>query len=387
MANLVQEKKLPGMEDTAVKTAGMKLMKLSLRNFKGIETFVFEPNGRSTTIYGDNATGKTTLVDGWLWLLFGKDSQNKTDFEIKTLGPDGKPQHGLEHEVEGVLEVNGKELTLKKVYSENWTKKRGSASREFTGHSTDYYLDGVPVKKNEYEAKIDSILDEDAFKLLTNPRYFNEVLHWQDRRKVLLEVCGDVSDNDVIASDETLTALPKILNGRSLEDHRKVLTAKRTEINKELSLVPVRIDEAQRGLPEEVANERDTKASLDELNDIRKQKSQELANIEAGGGIAEKTKTLCEIEAEQLKIQKEHWVKSANETQTAKVELRKLEDEANSIDSTITNLQRLIAGNRTTITLNETKLVSLREKWNEVNTQVFNTKDYCVACGQKLPSQ
>jgi len=389
MASIVQEKKLPGLGDDTEKTAGMKLLKLSLRNFKGIGSFEFEPNGKSATIYGDNATGKTTLVDGWLWLLFGKDSQNKTDFEIKMLGPDGQPQHGLEHEVEGVLDVNGKEITLKKVYSENWTKKRGSASKEFTGHSTDYYLDGVPVKKNEFEAKIASILDEDAFKLLTNPRHFNEVLHWQDRRKVLMEVCGDVRDDDVIASDETLATLPGILNGRTLEDHRKVLAAKRTEINKELSLVPVRIDETQRGLSEEVGKVAEVQASLTELNQIRKQKSQELANIEAGGGIAEKTKALREVEAEQVKIQKEHWVKSADETKTAKVKLRKLEDQAGGLDSAITNLQRLISNNQEAITLNEKKLVGLRETWNSHNKEqlVFEQTETCPTCGQSIPKE
>jgi DNA repair exonuclease SbcCD ATPase subunit len=92
-----------------------------------------EPQGKDTNIYGDNATGKTTLADAFMWLLFDKDSQGKTNFEIKTLDKDGQPIHGLDHEVEAVLEVEGKKITLRKVYAEKWTKKKGAAFQFLIG--------------------------------------------------------------------------------------------------------------------------------------------------------------------------------------------------------------------------------------------------------------
>ncbi|WP_155943289.1 AAA family ATPase, partial [Rhodanobacter thiooxydans] len=86
-------------------------------------------------------SGKTSLFDSFTWLLFGKDSLNRADFEIKTLKPDGEPEHGLEHSVEAALELeDGSQLILKKVFQEKWTKKRGSATAEFTGHTTDYFI-------------------------------------------------------------------------------------------------------------------------------------------------------------------------------------------------------------------------------------------------------
>ena len=94
----------------------MKLIKLHLTNFKGIASFTLEADGKGVDIYGDNATGKTTLMDAFLWLLFGKDSQNKTDFEIKTLGPNGEPEHGLEHSVEARLQLpNGRQTRSKNL--------------------------------------------------------------------------------------------------------------------------------------------------------------------------------------------------------------------------------------------------------------------------------
>src|SRR5690625_2699704 len=103
----------------------IKLLNLNLTNFKGIKEFDLNAAGGDIKVFGDNATGKTTLFDAFVWLLFNKDSQNRADFEIKTL-VDGKVIHKLDHEVEAVLFIDGKELTLRKVYSEKWTKKKGS---------------------------------------------------------------------------------------------------------------------------------------------------------------------------------------------------------------------------------------------------------------------
>lgn len=85
----------------------MRLIKLELSNFKGIKSFKLEPQGKDIAVLGDNATGKTTLFDAFLWLLFDKDSQNKKDFDIKTLDSTGEAMHGLEHSVEATMQLEG----------------------------------------------------------------------------------------------------------------------------------------------------------------------------------------------------------------------------------------------------------------------------------------
>src|SRR5690554_6331605 len=117
----------------------IRLSKLTLKNFKGVKKQVFEPGDKNANIKGDNATGKTTVLDAFSWLLFDKDSEGKKDFKIKPLDENNRPIHNLETEVEGVLSVDGKPLTLRKVFAEKWTKKRGQAQAEFTGHTTDYF--------------------------------------------------------------------------------------------------------------------------------------------------------------------------------------------------------------------------------------------------------
>ena len=180
----------------------VKLMELSLLNFKGIRKIRVR-FGDETYVYGRNATGKTTLMDAFLWLCFRKDSQGRTDHEIKTLDSNNQPYRKLEHEVTGMFEVDGEKIELKRVYREKWVKKRGSAKEEFTGHEVEHFWNGVPLSETEYKAKIAELFDENVFRLVTNTSYFNS-LKWQDRREVLVQIAGEVSDDEVFAQVSTL---------------------------------------------------------------------------------------------------------------------------------------------------------------------------------------
>lgn len=368
----------------------MRLNRLTLNNFKGIKSFTLDTQGEDVNIYGDNAVGKTTLWDAFQWLLFDKDSANRKDFNIKTLDENGEPFHGLEHEVEGIFEVVGKELALRKVYAEKWTKKRGSAQKQFTGHTVDHFIDGVPVKKGEYEARIADVIDEDTFKLLTNPKYFNEHLHWQKRREILLEICGDVSDEEVIQSNKDLSELPGILGGRTLDDHRKVIQARRTEINKELQKIPVRIDEVERGLPDTAGLSKpqlETEAAG--LKEAIRSKEQQISRIEEGGEVAEKTKRLREIEAELFKIQNGYQAGQGKKIQEAQKRLYDAKSKRSETALVIENTQKVLEYNTRSIGDLVEKAEAKRQQWYECNAEQFayEQDDTCPTCGQKLPAE
>src|SRR5690606_38705158 len=186
---------------------------------------------------------------------------------------------------------------------EKWTKRRGAVTAEFTGHTSEYFIDGVPVQKKEYDEEVASIVREDIFKLLTSPTYFNEQLKDSERRNILLEICGDISDEEVIVSNPTLKDLAAILNGRDIEKHRAVISARMKQINDELQRIPIRIDEAQRSMP--VLNgldEGDMLRQIDSLADRADEKADELTRIKSGGEIAKKQRRLAEIETERFRI-------------------------------------------------------------------------------------
>ena len=373
----------------------MRLISLMLRNFKGIKEFTLYTNGGNISVHGDNATGKTTLFDAFLWLLFGKDSQNKADFAIKTLDQNGKEIHFLDHEVEALLEVDGDELTLKKIYREKWVKKKGSPKPEFDGHNIDYFINDVPLKKSEFDSRIKELVDENVFKLLTSPGYFNEQLSWKERRRILLEICGDISDSEVISFNPDLAELREILGNRSLEEHRKIISAKMREINKELERIPVRIDEVQRtrdeiqrSLPDDSEfNKEWLDRQLSMLNRNIRETEAELVRLQTGGEIAVKEKRLRELQAEMLEIKNNLQANKMEEISHIGIKAAELKSQLSEIMRDIEDKKRMITQGKEILADYQVEINNLRQEFAEVNRQTleFEQEDMCPTCGQAMP--
>lgn len=365
----------------------MKLTKLELLNFKGLKAFTINFNG-DVIIRGDNATGKTTVFDSVCWLLFGKDSLDRADFEIKTLDG-GEPIHKVNHEVTGTFTLDeGGTVELKRVYREKYSSPRGGEVT-MTGHTTDYFVDGVPKKEKEYKEIVNSLVDENIFKLITNPLYFNETYSWQNRRKLLLEMCGDISDEDVIAEYSGLKALTDILSGHSVDDHRKVVAAKKTAINKELDMIPVRIDEALRGKP-----------TIDTPRDVLIQDislaTTTLETLEADKALlvnghavvytrAELRDVHRRLMARESELQMEYKKQSALKSNEYDMVVSELNNLSSKVEST---KHRLDTSNRD-IQRIESVIDELMHQRQQVNEDAFvmDIDEACPTCGQKLPAE
>jgi len=154
---------------------------LYLFNFQGIRELRLDFGGNNAVIYGDNATGKTTIFNAITWLLFDKASTGAKNFTPKTKDANGHDVHYLEHGVEACfILADGQVLTLKKVYKEVYKTKRGSAREEFNGHEIDYSIEGVPAKEKEYVAALAEYIGEaDQVKMLTMPDYFSDEMSWR----------------------------------------------------------------------------------------------------------------------------------------------------------------------------------------------------------------
>lgn len=223
------------------------LKKLIINNFKGIKELNIDFS-KVTNIQGENALGKTSIFDAFTWLMFDKDSKNRTDFKIKPLDENNSTIRGLNPTVTGVLDIDGQEIKLTKTYKEKWTKKRGEAEKTFTGNETIYEINDIPVKKTEYKKKISEIAEEEQFKLLTNPYFFSDSLNWKEARKLILEVAGDVTVGQVIDSNRDLEPLRAELEGQDVDS---IMKSKKASINKlgdRKKDIPVRINECDRSI-------------------------------------------------------------------------------------------------------------------------------------------
>lgn len=229
------------------------LKSLSLVNFKGVRDFSITFNDGITTVCGDNGTGKTTLYDAYLWLLFGKDSTGRSDgangFNVKTNDENGKPIYRLEHSVTAVLDVDGKEIKLQRSLCEKWQKVNGTTD-EVMKDETQYFINDVRTgTKKEYQAEISEIIPEDVFRMITNPYFFTS-LSADTQKEMLLEMVGNIDDEEVAATDPDFLALLDQINGTSLAKWAREIAAKKKACNDALATIPASIETAQKLMPE-----------------------------------------------------------------------------------------------------------------------------------------
>ncbi|AKQ07452.1 SbcC-like subunit of palindrome specific endonuclease [Bacillus phage Pavlov] len=370
-------------------TKTITLQSLVLTNIKGIRELALVLEGKNVNIFGDNATGKTTINDGLTWLLFDKDSLNRKDFQLKTVDSQNNEIHNLEHAVEGVFLVDGVELSLKKVFKEKWTKKRGAATADFTGHTTDYFVNGVPSKKGEYVNKVAELVSEDTFKLLTTPTFFNEFMKWQDRRSVLMEIAGDLTDAEVIASSDKLKALEAILGSHSIADHRKMVASKKTAINKELNAIPVRIDEVRRSIVDVTElNETEINERIRLAENLIGEARTAIAEIKNGNNVIDLkgqiTFQQAELEEKKFKYSESNYAALNRK----RAEIQKLNDKSNDLTIELKQAQNGVGNMKNYLTAQEKELEEKRGAWVTLNAQTFDEhKNTCTMCGQEFPEE
>lgn len=361
----------------------MKIKKLSLKNFMGVSEFTLDlKGGKSCSVFGDNATGKSTLFSAFTYLLFGKDSLGKADFEIKTRHPNGDVVPGLDHLVGGIFEVGGEEVTLLKIYKEKYTKKRGEPTPVFTGHDTEHFIDAVPKSKGEYQAFVNSIAPEELFRLLTSPTHFNEQMKWQDRRAMLIDACGNITDSAVIAANPDLKELAGLK--RSIDDEKKVAQAERKKTDDDMQAIPARIDEATKALPESpmvsasVLMEK-AKVAAAELQALQ----QEKAVIENGGAVALKRKELAEIEASILELKNKH--ASVDHGKDDRIVLQRMRGEQSILSGNISGAKARLAHYEGMLEDCKNLAVQLSGQWKAENEKLFVLGGACPTCGQDYP--
>lgn len=366
------------------------LKKMHFLNFKGLRELEIEFDEKSTSIYGRNGSGKTTIFDGFTWVLFGKDSFDRKTFDIKTLDIHGVAIPRLPHEVSVILLVDGEEVTLCRRYKEKWQKKRGQSEEEFTGHEEERLYNDVPCNVKEWNEKIAGLCSEQIFKFITSPSYFTSQ-KTDAQRAMLIRMAGGISDEEIADDNEDFKELLKHITGKSLEEYKREVAAKKRPIKDEIDGIPERIDERNRDMPESY----DYDALEKELQD----KKSELAKVEASIEDASKAitatnekrldlaKKLADLRQEKLSLgytikgKVQEGYRKALETQNnLKDEIKRLEQSAKSLSVSIENDEE-----------NLKKCQELREKllkeWHEVNDQKikFNDEDFiCPTCKRPL---
>lgn len=369
----------------------MRILKLNLKQFQGIDKLHLNFQGYSVDIYGTNASGKTTIANAIMWLLTDKPYTGEKNFTPKTFTANGE-MHGAEHTAEMLCEISdGSSLTLKKIYREVYTKKRGQSDAVFTGHITECYIDEIAVIASEYAAQVSLLIgDAKQIPLLTRPDYFSE-MPWQERRTLLLSITGDVADADVIKRDDALNDLPSLLKKEhggeyTVEQLLKVSKDSKTEINKKLANVPARMDEVRRSVVSMSSTEKATIALLEKT-----QSKLDAALLEVSSGSQNAAELsvinaqIAGLEEEQRQLAKRFEREERDKQEAYNSDCEKIRKELSSGLEEIESLRRKIAKNDSDIA----SMLALRsrivDEFNGVQKAEFKGSKDCPTCGQALP--
>ncbi|EAG8854322.1 DUF2813 domain-containing protein [Listeria monocytogenes] len=366
----------------------IKLLKLQLENFKGIKELEIDFEN-STSIYGANASGKTTIIDAFTWLLFDKDSTNKKDFAIKTLDMEGKVIHKLNHVVTAVIDVDGEQVELSKKYMEKWTKSRGKLEQELTSHTTEYYIDEIKKKANEYKSFISELLDEELFKLITNPLYFNEQFDWKKRRAMLIKIAGDVTDAEVTSADDSLKDLSIFLGKHSIEDKLIQINEQRKNLRKRLELIPELVNEATKAKQDVTGlNPSDIKGELSVIEEQIQFIEQEKNVLKNGGIQTELNKQKANIELELTKIKANEQKETQELLMSKKEEIFEERNELIDVNNRIGESTFLIQRKQGEIATKQQELTKLGKEWDVLQVEKFDEhRKKCPTCNQDFPAE
>ena len=221
---------------------------LHLLNFRGARDVRVSFTAGTNIVCGDNGTGKSTLMDAFLWVLFGKDADDRKDCEIKRIEA-GKTLRRTDATVECRLSVDGRLHTLRRSLREVWSKPRGATEPVFKGNETEYSINDVPKKMSEFDAWVaEHLAPADVFRMLTDADCFPR-LRWEKQREKLFELAGGVDEEAVKASVDGLADLLARLSDKSLEDYRRELAARKRKLRKALEEIPARSDQTRLMIP------------------------------------------------------------------------------------------------------------------------------------------
>ncbi len=368
----------------------MTIKALEVNHFKGIAHVLLELDGRNAVISGRNGTGKTSVCDAYLWMLFGKDSAgNKPD--VKPRNSLGERVEGMESEVRATLTVDGKDITLRRQWHEVWSKDAESGAKVYSRDETLCWIDDVPVKlEKEYDPYVRGITggEENQFRLLSDLGAFMR-MSIAERRKELIRIAGGDPDAELQSKPE-YADIPAVLRGAIPEDAKKRLLEQRRALETELKTLPARIDELER--MKRPITDADIKASEDalaalqaEADGIEAEMQMTTEALERTNGLYARKRTLetrrAEIERNLRKPIEEALSTAEGKLHTIRRTVAALESDRLVAEGDLRKQEIYLAK------LGDQRTAKLTE-WHNFDELLYIAPDIdtvCPTCGQLLP--
>lgn len=358
----------------------MELKKVVLENFMCYAHAEFDFYA-ITKIMAKNGKGKSTIATAYSWCLFNCDYELK-DNPVVRREVDGKSVDDMDTSVELILDVDGKEITMKKVQVRTYNKDK-------TGYKDDnsYYINDVRKNLKDFNTYLD--VDMNVFKMCSN---VNAFLNQKpaEMREYLFGLVGDVTDLDIASQKAELAELVPLLNKYTVEELSAMNKATKTKITKDLPIIDGQIKEKERDIQ--------LKQSI-EVSDLELQKNSIKEQIE--DCIAKQTdndKLIAEYDKASsdilnLKFELNDMSRKANEDNIKA--RREIEDKISEKKDYFFNIADTIQKNNSEIYGYQNDIESgtrernrLADVWNKIKEEKFDENTaVCPTCHRELPTE
>ncbi len=332
-----------------------------------------------TKIMAKNGKGKSTIATAYLWCLFNCDYELK-DNPVVRREIDGKSVDDMDTSVELTLDVDGKEITMKKVQKRTYSKD-GSSYKD----DNKYFINDVPKTLKDFNAYLD--VDMNVFKMCSN---VNAFLNQKpaEMREYLFGLVGDVTDIDIASQKAELAELVPLLNKYTVEELSAMNKAAKTKITKDLPILDGQIKEKERDIQLkqaiEVSDLELQKNSLKEqiADCVAKQTDNDKLMAEYDKASSDVLNLKFELSDMSRKANEEN-VKARRDIENRISDKRFL---VKQTEQTIADTEKSIEYQQNTIESINKNLQDIRDKWKAENERKFDeTSLICPYCKQEYP--
>ena len=358
----------------------IELKKLIVENFMAYSHAEFDFFNR-TVVSGRNGIGKSTIATAYTWLLFGCDYQLKDNPSVRRIVA-RKPVDDMDVYVEAILDIDGKEVTARKVQKRKYKKDGVSYADDNT-----YFINEVPKTLKAFNEYFE--IDMNLLKMCSSPGAFlNQKT--ADMRSYLFGLVENVNDLDVAKENSELSAITDLLERYSADELTAMNKATKSKIDKELPIIDGQIMEKQRDIQ--------LKSDIDvaELELLKNTLSEQLAcNIKKQTD-AEALEKDLQGKADgilELKFHLSGLQSQANDANLNKI--REVQHKINDANAFVDSIHEEIRKNgvavdriKSEISEKDSARELLAKKWVDVNNEKFDDNStICPTCRRELPDE